>query len=209
MNFKTTIYFIFILINFSCGKFVNQVYNNLDEKEKINYKPLTINNIYNFSKNNDLINYIDSNIYLIDIVKLKEIIKFSNKKLHLIVIYTENCSYQTPTIREILNKTAKNENISLYFICPSDWISTLNIKKYWKELGYSKPTYIIDIYQFPKVNKFNFGFKYRYEAFSTSICKDCKNKNESPEYYLVNNNFEILYNNSGKLNDSIIDFITK
>jgi len=191
---------IFILVMFlsSCGIFINPVYNKLSDEEKEFYNPDTI------SEQNKNINQ-KGKVYPVNKNILEGLIKNSDIKYHLVVLYAVWCSPCRKELPEILNYFEK-KNVTLYFITSDDWRYIENVKNYWNKTNYNDATYILDIYEYKHKNSLRSGINVRNKVFLNSLCFNCSELGGYPIFILFNNDFEVIFKKAGTIENFNITF---
>ncbi len=174
----------------------NPTYDKLSEIEQKNYTPQEFDTI-NLKM---VAQAVDTNIYKLDISRLKSLIKQSEKNYFLLVSYTFWCPSSKSVFDSIVN--SKFTNTQLVLFTPDDWYYLPNYKRFLKKKQVYFPTYILDIY------KYGFGYNphKRFDKFKNEISNKLEDIGGFPSYILIDKDLKLIYQKSG---GNFIDLLTE
>ena len=134
------------------------------------------------------------NIYISDIETINEILTFSKSKYKIVYSFSNTCHFSFDAFPDLINFVAKNEYKFELFIIVSNRYDEINsIKKYFNNLKYFQPIFILDTEKYG--NKKNPSS--RNEKMISQLCDKCdKNKMGFSDIFILDTNGKTIYNSN-------------
>jgi hypothetical protein len=106
----------------------------------------------------------------------------------------------------LLEKISNVKNLDIYLVSPDDWKYVTNYIRYYTKNNIIYNIYLLDVFKYGKIRNPH----KRMGEFMSEICKDCYSISGFPSVILFDENNNIIYKQSAKIqNDSILKYLNK
>ena len=160
---------------------------------------LLINNLHAYQNakrlDSDSISIINLNFQI-----LKELIKYSNKEYHLIVLFVDWCKPSRERIPMIDSVTSGFQNLFVYYVYPDREKNLKFLKRYLRNQSIIRKAYVLD-------NTYKGNVARRFIAFRNQICADCENYLGFPTVILMDKSMKVLFKATGGDIEGLKDFL--